>query len=73
MLLTGNGYIKKCTAKCKPAQKEGQSDFDYFLIDVVGMGFSETIFSLEAVEPTEKEVKITLELKNSKLSYVSHK
>jgi len=73
MLFKGKAIIRKCTPKVKKAAKEGQSDFNYFLLNVVGYGFGEELFSLTKVEPTEKEVEITAELKGGKFGYVSHK
>lgn len=72
MLLEGTAIIKKCVEKTKVATKEGQQDFKYYILSLVGMGFGVDLFSLVQVEPTKKEVLITCELSSRGLGYVGH-
>ena len=69
MLLVGNGYIQKSESKTK--KYDNGSSFDYYLVNVVGMGIDEVVFSQkEYKSDLKKEKKLTFELKNGKCALI---
>lgn len=75
MKVEKKGFIADCTKRTKESvTKDGEvKEFTYYLVQVVGMGFDETFFSMNPVEVSEKEVKFELDIKNGKVNFVGIK